>query len=118
VAVEKLNRWKDAKIESPQDALLPIFSNLQAFSVSRYPAIFREIHFFNTHGMMESNYHAAHDEEFAAHHNAIAARVLSQFPRDRAPVHVIFIDTPEANSFSASPERIYITRKMVRACRV
>jgi Peptidase family M48 len=63
--------------------------------------------------MVESNYHAAHDEEFAALLNAIAARVLSQFPRDRAPVHVILIDTPEANSFSAGPERIYITRKMV-----
>jgi predicted Zn-dependent protease len=67
--------------------------------------------------LVESNYHAAHDEEFAAHLNAIAARVLSQFPRDQAPVHVILIDAPEANSFTVGPERIYITRKMVALLR-
>lgn len=66
---------------------------------------------------VESNYHAAHDEEFAAHLNAIVARVLSQFPRDQASVHVILIDAPEAESFSVGPERIYITRKMVALLR-
>ena len=64
-------------------------------------------------GWVESNYHATHDEELAAHLNAIAGRVLAQFPGDLAPVHVILIDTPEAESFSIGPERIYITRKMV-----
>src|SRR5271167_2744338 len=53
--------------------------------------------------LVESNYHAAHDEESAAHINAVAARVLSHFPRDQAPVHVILIDTPDANSFSVGP---------------
>ena len=67
--------------------------------------------------LVESNYHVAQDEEFAAHLNAVLARVLSQFPRDQVPVHVILIDTPEANSFSVGPERIYITRKMVALLR-
>jgi len=63
--------------------------------------------------LVESNYHVVRDEELAAHLNAIAGRVLSQFPRNQALVHVILIDTPEAGSFSVAPERIYITRKMV-----
>jgi predicted Zn-dependent protease len=67
--------------------------------------------------LVESNFHADHDEESAAHLSAIAARVLSQFPRDPAPVHVILIEAPEANSFSVGPERIYITRKMVALLR-
>ncbi len=66
---------------------------------------------------VESNYRVIHDEQLAAHLNAIAARVLSQFPRDQAPVRVILIDTPEAASFSTGPERIYITRKMVALLR-
>src|SRR5271165_6562278 len=66
---------------------------------------------------VESNYHASHDEELAAHLNAIAGRVLSQFPGDQTLVHVILIDTPEAESFSVGPERIYITRKMVALLR-
>jgi predicted Zn-dependent protease len=61
---------------------------------------------------VENNYHATYDEELQAHLKAIAGRVLSQFPRDQALVHVILIDTPEAQSFGAGPERIYITRKM------
>jgi len=32
-------------------------------------------------------------------------------------VHVVVIDTPEAESFSVAPERIYITRKMVALLR-
>jgi len=66
---------------------------------------------------VESNYHATHDEELTAHLKAIANRVLSQFPRDQAQVHVILIDTSEAESFSIGPERIYITRKMVALLR-
>ncbi len=64
-------------------------------------------------GFVESNYPVAHDEQFEVHLNAIAARILSQFPGDQAAVHVLLIDTAEANSFSVGPERIYITRKMV-----
>jgi len=66
---------------------------------------------------VESNYHAAQDAELTAHLNAIARRVLSQFPRDQAQVRVILIDTSEAKSFSVGPERIYITRRMVALLR-
>ena len=66
---------------------------------------------------VERNYHVTHDEELTAHLNAIASRVLSQFPGDQAQVRVILIDTSEAESFSIGPERIYITRKMVALLR-
>src|SRR6516164_8104666 len=65
---------------------------------------------------VESKYHTVQDEELAAHVNAIAGRVLSQFPHDLAQVHVILIDTPEAQSFNVGP-RIYFTRKMVASLR-
>lgn len=64
-------------------------------------------------GFVESTYPVVHNEQFEARLNAITARMLSQFPGDRAAVHVLLIDAPEANSFSVGPERIYITRKMV-----
>jgi predicted Zn-dependent protease len=67
--------------------------------------------------MVQSNYRLAQDEELAAHLNAIAGRVLSQLPRDQLLVHVILIDTPEPESFSVAPERIYISRKMVALLR-
>jgi|SRR5208283_655459 len=67
--------------------------------------------------MVQSNYRPAQDEELAAHLNAIAGRVLSQLPRDQLRVHVILIDTPEPESFSVAPERIYISRKMVAVLR-
>jgi predicted Zn-dependent protease len=63
--------------------------------------------------LLESNNHAAYDEELAAHLNAVAGRVLSQFSCNQVLVHVIVIDTPEAESFGVAPERIYITRKML-----
>jgi predicted Zn-dependent protease len=66
---------------------------------------------------VESNYHPVHDEELAAHLNTVVGRILSQFPRDQALVHVILIDTPEAESFSVGPERIYVTRKMIALLR-
>jgi predicted Zn-dependent protease len=66
---------------------------------------------------VESDYHAANNEELGAHVNAIAGRVLSQFPSDPAQVRVILIDTPEAQSFSVGPERIYITLKMIALLR-
>ena len=66
---------------------------------------------------VERNYHATHNEELTAHLNAIASRVLSQFPGDQAQVRVILIDASEAESFSIGPERIYITRKMVALLR-
>jgi hypothetical protein len=56
--------------------------------------------------LVESNHHAAHDEELAAHLNAVAGRVLSQFPRNQLLVHVIVIEAPEAESFCVAPERI------------
>jgi beta-barrel assembly-enhancing protease len=67
--------------------------------------------------LVESNYRAAHDDELAAHLNAVTGRVLSQFPRGQALVHVILIDTPETEYFSVAPERIYITQKMVALLR-
>ena len=67
--------------------------------------------------MVQRNYHPAEDEELAAHLNVIAGRVLSQLPRDQLLVHVILIDTPEPESFSVGPERIYISRKMVALLR-
>jgi predicted Zn-dependent protease len=67
--------------------------------------------------MVESSYHAAHDEELAVHLNAVAGRVLSQLSYDQARVRVILIDTPSAQSFSVGPERIYVSRKMVALLR-
>jgi predicted Zn-dependent protease len=67
--------------------------------------------------MVESSYHAAHDQELAVHLNAIAGRVLSQLPHDQAPVRVILTDAPSAQSFSVGPERIYVSRKMVALLR-
>jgi predicted Zn-dependent protease len=67
--------------------------------------------------LVESNFRVAHDDEFAAHLNWVTGRVLSQFPRGQALVHVILIDTPETESFSVAPERIYITQKMVALLR-
>ena len=67
--------------------------------------------------MVESSYHAAHDQELAVHLNAIAGRVLSQLPHDQARVRVILIDAPSAQSFSVGPERIYVSRKMVALLR-
>jgi hypothetical protein len=54
----------------------------------------------------ESNHHATHDQELAVHLNAVAGRVVSQFPRNQLLVHAIMIETPEAESFSVAPERI------------
>jgi predicted Zn-dependent protease len=68
-------------------------------------------------GWVETNYHVVHDDGLASHLNTVAGRILSQFPPDQARVRVILIDTPEANSFSVGPERIYITRKMVALLR-
>jgi predicted Zn-dependent protease len=62
---------------------------------------------------VESNYHPDHDEQLEDHLNAIAAKVLLQVTQDQSPVRVILIDTPDAESFSTGPERIYISRKMV-----
>jgi Zn-dependent protease with chaperone function len=66
---------------------------------------------------VEIDYHVAQNEKFAAHLNAIAGRVLSQFPREPAQVHVILIDSPAAEAFSTGPERIYISGKMVALLR-
>lgn len=66
---------------------------------------------------VESNYGLANDERLRVHLNAVAGRILSQFPRDQARVRIILIDTPAAGSFSTGPERIYITRKMVALLR-
>ena len=66
---------------------------------------------------VETDYHVAQNGKFAAHLNAIAVRILSQFPREQTQVHVILIDSPAAEAFSAGPERIYISGKMVALLR-
>jgi predicted Zn-dependent protease len=66
--------------------------------------------------LVEGNYRAAHDEELAAHLNAVA-EVFYLIPRNRVLVHLIVIDTPEAESFTVAPVQIYIPRKMVALLR-
>ena len=63
--------------------------------------------------LVEGNYPVVHDDGLASHLNTVARRILAQFPPDQARVHVILIDTPEAESFSVGPERIYVARKMI-----
>lgn len=63
---------------------------------------------------VEQNYPVVQDDESAGHLNTVANRILSLFPPDRMRVRIILIDTPEAESFSVGPERIYLTRKMIR----
>ncbi len=62
---------------------------------------------------VEANYSVVHDEALASHLDTLAGRIFSQLPQDQTRVRVILIDTPEADSFSTGPGRIYITRKMV-----
>jgi len=68
-------------------------------------------------GWVESNYPTALDERLGTHLNAVAGRILSEFPDEQTRVRVILIDTPEAESFSVGPERIYISRKIVASLR-
>ncbi len=63
--------------------------------------------------LVEGNYPVIHDDGLASHLNTVARRILAQFPPDQARVRVILIDTPEAESFSVGPERIYVARKMI-----
>jgi predicted Zn-dependent protease len=62
---------------------------------------------------LETNYPVVHDDGLASHLDTVAGRILGQFPPEQARVRVMLIDIPEVGSFSAGPERIYITRKMV-----
>jgi len=62
---------------------------------------------------VETHYHVVQNGKFAAHLNEIAGRILSQFPREKPQVHVILIDSLAPEAFSAGPERIYISGKMV-----
>ena len=63
--------------------------------------------------LVEENYPVVHDEELAAHLNTVGGRILSLFPQQQMPVRIILIDTPEAESFSVGPGRIYVTRRMI-----
>jgi predicted Zn-dependent protease len=62
---------------------------------------------------VESNYHTVSDKGLTAHLNTVASRILSQFRRDAAQVRIMLIDTPGVDAFSAGPERIYVSRKMI-----
>ena len=53
-----------------------------------------------------------HDDDLAAHANAIAARITAQLPPTGLNFRVYVIDLPVLNSFSLAGGRIYITRKM------
>jgi predicted Zn-dependent protease len=63
--------------------------------------------------LVEGNYPVVHNEELAAHLNTVAARILSLFPPHQRQIRIILIDTPEPESFSVAPERIYVTRRMI-----
>jgi predicted Zn-dependent protease len=92
-------------------------------SVTPVPGIQTAHHIFNAQQeralgdveaeWLETTYQVVHGDVLASHLNTVASRILSQFPPGQAAVRVILIDIPEADSFSAGPERIYITRKMV-----
>ena len=62
---------------------------------------------------VEQSYPVVHDDEFAAHLNTVLRRILPLLPPKQMPVHFILIDTPEPESFSVGPERIYLSRKMI-----
>jgi predicted Zn-dependent protease len=95
----------------------------QECSVTPVPRIQTAHHIFNAQQeralgdveaeWLERTYQVVHDDGLASHLNTVASRILSQFPPSQAAVRVILIDIPKADSFSAGPERIYITRKMV-----
>jgi len=66
---------------------------------------------------VESAYHQIHDDGLEAHLNGVAGRVFAKFQGNLTRVRVLLIDTPEADTFSVGPDRIYITRKMVALLR-
>lgn len=49
--------------------------------------------------------------------STLSPRCFYLIPRNQVLVHLIVIDTPEAESFTVAPERIYIPRKMVALLR-
>ena len=63
---------------------------------------------------VEQNYPIVHDDESAAHLNIVARRIFSLLPPEQKRVRIILIDIPAPESFSVGPERIYLTRKMIR----
>ncbi len=60
-----------------------------------------------------ANYPVVQEERLTSHLDAVASRVLSRFPAELARVQVMLVDIPIADAFSAGPNRIYITRKIV-----
>jgi hypothetical protein len=58
-----------------------------------------------------ANYPVVQAEGLTWHLDAVASRVLPQFPEELSKVQVILVDIPVADAFSAGPNRIYITRK-------
>lgn len=62
---------------------------------------------------VEGTFRVIHDDELAAHLNAITKRILAQLPPTQLQFRIILIDLPEVNAFSVGAGRIYITRKMI-----
>jgi len=63
---------------------------------------------------VEQNYPVVHDDESAAHLDAVARRIFSLLPPEQTRLRIILIDIPGPESFSIGPERIYLTPKMIR----
>jgi hypothetical protein len=63
--------------------------------------------------LVEANYSVVHGERLAAHLHTVAGRILSLLPPDQMKVRIILIDTPEAESFSVGPERIYVSQPII-----
>jgi predicted Zn-dependent protease len=62
---------------------------------------------------LEKTYNVIDDDTLTAHLDAIANRIVSQFPANPMSLRIILIDIPEVNSYSVAAGRIYITRRMV-----
>jgi len=62
---------------------------------------------------VEKAYATVRDDELEAHLNMVARRLAPAVTGVRQRVQVELIDAPEANAFSAGPERIYVTRRLV-----
>jgi WD40 repeat protein len=59
------------------------------------------------------DYHIVPDDQLNAYLNQIAQRLLAQMPATNLKIHVVLVDIPEANAFTAPGGHIYVTRKLV-----
>lgn len=59
------------------------------------------------------NYHIVQDDQLNAYLNQIAQRLLAQMPPTNLKVHLVLVDIPVVNAFTAPGGHIYVTRKLV-----